>query len=261
MSRLSSLRLLESYLEDFSSVIEESNRLHEMEVSSEDSDYEVRKSLQKITKFLERNDDGEDFDELVDEYTRLQKSIKTLDPSEYEYNRSPNVTKNQSKNEALSSKKSVRFNDTLEFSQDDVTPPFKPYRDDVVDDADDAATAALFEGRTTQEENDAASIDSSSNTELFIQHQQTLVQQDDHLDSLARSVRRQHGLATDIHGELEDQNILLDDLENQLDSSDRRLSKGQRRLHKFERMAKENSQWLTIIALIIILVLLLVVLN
>lgn len=55
-SRLSSLRLLESYLEDLESLVEEINRLEG--VDAEANAYELNKSLSKITKFLERNDDG-----------------------------------------------------------------------------------------------------------------------------------------------------------------------------------------------------------
>lgn len=58
-NKLSNLRLIESYLEDLRSLIEESNRIQSLGVSSsEDNDYDLRKLLSKITKFLERNDDG-----------------------------------------------------------------------------------------------------------------------------------------------------------------------------------------------------------
>jgi len=57
-NKLSNLRLIESYLEDLKSLIEESSRLEELGVESEDNDYDLRKLLSKTTKFLERNDDG-----------------------------------------------------------------------------------------------------------------------------------------------------------------------------------------------------------
>jgi syntaxin 8 len=157
----------------------------------------------------------------------------------------------------LETKKSVRFNDTLEFSEE--SSQFKPYRDAVIQEPDEESSNALFQGRT--DDGDTASIDSSSNQELFIQHQQQLLEQDTHLDALAHSVRRQHGLSLEINSELEDQNIMLEDLEAQIYSSDRRLNKGQKRLDYFTKKAKENGQWLTIIALIIILVLLLVIVK
>lgn len=58
MSKLSSFRLLESYLEDLSVLVDESKRLVELDLSYEHNNHEVRKSLQKIVKFLERHDDG-----------------------------------------------------------------------------------------------------------------------------------------------------------------------------------------------------------
>lgn len=57
-TQLSNLRLIESYLDDLRSLIEESDRIQSLGVSSEDNDYDLRKMLSKITKFLERNDDG-----------------------------------------------------------------------------------------------------------------------------------------------------------------------------------------------------------
>ncbi len=57
-TQLSNLRLIESYLDDLRSLIEESDRIQSLGVSSEDNDYDLRKLLSKITKFLERNDDG-----------------------------------------------------------------------------------------------------------------------------------------------------------------------------------------------------------
>lgn len=57
-NKLSNLRLIESYLEDLRSLIEESSRIQSLGVSSEDNDYDLRKLLSKTTKFLERNDDG-----------------------------------------------------------------------------------------------------------------------------------------------------------------------------------------------------------
>lgn len=246
MSNLSSLRLLESYLEDLAELSDESNRLKQLDLSFEHNDREIRKSLQKIAKFLQRNDDGDDYDELVEQYNELRSGIETIDTSEYIYHRK--VTPRR-----IEHKKSVRFNDTLDFEPNQVqSQGFKPFKDS----GDDSE--ALFEGRA---EDDTASINSSSNQELFIQHQQQLLEQDSHLDSLADSVRRQHGLSVHIHTELEDQNIMLDDMEAQLDSSDRRLKRGHKRLDYFGQKAKENGQWLTILALVVILVLLLVILK
>lgn len=159
----------------------------------------------------------------------------------------------------LNNKKSVRFNDTVEEAQ---PKNFKPYKDQVLDLPTQDQTDELFEGRDGVEDDaDGESIDSTSNQDMFIQHQQQLVQQDDHLDTLAQSVRRQRALGLDINQELDDQNILLEDLEAQLDHNDRNLSTGQKRLKYFSEKAKENGQWITIIILVIILVLLLIILK
>ncbi|CEP22200.1 Syntaxin-8 AltName: Full=SNARE protein related to mammalian syntaxin 8; AltName: Full=ULP1-interacting protein 2 [Cyberlindnera jadinii] len=262
MSKLSSFRLLESYLEDLSVLVDESKRLVELDLSYEHNNHEVRKSLQKIVKFLERHDDGEDYDELVEQFNKLRDSIQTIDTSPYRYVRKAQVPKK------VEAKKSVRFNENLEFeaAQDSTPRHFKPYRDSVIQEPDNDQTQALFEGRSDVDANvsgvddDVQSVE-STNQDMFIQHQQQLLEQDTHLDSLAESVRRQHGLSVEINDELEGQHILLDDLEAQLDSSDRRLNQGHRRLKHFTRKAKEHGQWITIIVLIIILVLLLVVLK
>lgn len=56
--RLSSLRLLESYLEDLETLVEENRRIREIEADGEIDQFEMRKLLSKITDFLVRNDDG-----------------------------------------------------------------------------------------------------------------------------------------------------------------------------------------------------------
>lgn len=258
-NKLSSLRLLESYLEDLGSFIEESNRLFELEVSSKDNDYELRKSLSKIKKFLERNDDGHDYDELVETYKNYLKDVKTIDVADFEYERKVAP-------KTLTTKKSVRFNETVEFSSPETMKSYKPYRDQVISEPDPSETEQLFDGvgavnGVEDTDSDSQSIDSASNQELFIQHQQQLLEQDSHLDTLAGSVSRQREISMEINNELSDQNILLDDLEGQLDTSDRNLRSGQKRLDFFSKKAKENGHWITIIVLTIILIFLLVVLN
>lgn len=159
---------------------------------------------------------------------------------------------------AVSHKKSVRFNDKIEEFK-----KVKPFKDDDPVEAGDqdngaAVAAELFGERASD---DGASVDEMSNQGLFIQHQQQLQQQDDHIELLAQSVSRQHGLSLDINHELGEQNILLNDLESQLDLNQRNLSRGQKRLEKFSKTAKEHGQLITIITLFVILVLLLVILK
>ncbi|CCH40535.1 Syntaxin-51 [Wickerhamomyces ciferrii] len=261
-TKLSNLRLIESYLDDLRSLLEESERIQSLGVSSQDNDYDIRKLLSKVTKFLERNDDGEDYDELVDTYQELMQQVKTIDVKDFEYKR--NIIP-----KPLNTKKSVRFNDHVEeYSKPKETKSFKPFKDQVIDPADEAESNELFGNNNVtadigdeDEQSDQNSIDSASNHDLFIQHQQQMLQQDDHLDMLSQSVRRQRELGLDINSELDDQTILLNDLESQLDHNTSNLSNGQKRLKYFSEKAKENGQWVTIIILVIILVLLLIILK
>jgi syntaxin 8 len=184
------------------------------------------------------------------------KQVATIDISEFKYKR--NITPKSK----LHTKKSVRFNETVGFNDTTETnSTFEPFKDDVGEEGDETLRDELFSGLPEEELQEENNISSSSNKDIFIQHQQQLLQQDEHLGSLSQSVRRQHDISIDINQELQEHNILLDDLENQLDSSDKRLTTGHRNLDYFSRKAKENGQWLTIIVLIIILVLLLIILK
>ncbi|KAH3675128.1 hypothetical protein WICMUC_002784 [Wickerhamomyces mucosus] len=251
-NKLPSLRLLESYLEDVSSYIEESNRLISLDLSSEETDYELKKTLLKTHQFLQRNDDGEDYDELVERYNELLNQCRQFDIKEFEYHRV--LKKSTIKKDSSVNKKSVRFNENIEFQ------PFKDNPSEEAEQEEQEESNKLFQNRTISldEENNE---DNFTNQQIFIQHQQSLQDQDHHLSNLSGSIKRQHELGISINDELQDQNILLNDLEAQLDQSDSRLKKGQKKLEYFSKKAKENREWFTIIVLIFILVLLLIVLK
>lgn len=185
----------------------------------------------------------------MERYETILNEVQTIDISDFKYTRNIPIQQEQQV------KKSVRFNETLDF-EDEQPSNFKPFKDD--DETDDLRNE-LFSDLPPDEEE--ADLTDSSNKDIFIQHQQQLIHQDEHIGLLAQSVKRQHGLSLDINQELQEQNIMLDDLETQLDDSHKKLTKGHSRLEYFSKKAKENGQWLTIIILIIILVLLLIILK
>ena len=159
--------------------------------------------------------------------------------------------------ETVADVKKVRFSDNMEIqtaSKNDEEPikasdmHFKPYFDDEEEETN----------RTNNHTVDNANV---TNRELFIEQQQRLMNQDQHIDTLAASVSRAHGMSLDINQEVESQNTgLLADLENMVDTSDRNLQRARRRLDTFQRTARENGPCTTIVLLLIILIFLLVVL-
>lgn len=146
--------------------------------------------------------------------------------------------------------KSVRFHDDADAMRSDLmgTRAFKPYRDD---DGDSAQS----------DSGDAVSLGSASNHQLFADHQQQLLDQDDQLDTLHDSVRRQHAMGVSINDEVDDHIILLSDLELGVESAQQRLHRAGQRLRRFRQTCRENGSLVTIVVLTVILILLLVVLN
>lgn len=146
--------------------------------------------------------------------------------------------------------KSVRFKDQTNLDEDDFrnelmgTRVFKPYTD--IEPESDAATLASI---------------NQSNQDLFVQHQQTLLEQDESLDQLHDSIRTQKSMGHTINDELNDHLIILNDLERGVDDAAYRLNNAQARLKNFSTKVRENGSLVTIVILTIILILLLVVLN
>lgn len=147
---------------------------------------------------------------------------------------------------------------------------FKDY--DGSDDAEDTeqlrsqlmGTSTNFRPYRDEEEeadrNTLLSVD-TTNQELFAQHQQQLLEQDQSLDQLHDLVRIQHSMGRSIGDELDEHIIILNDLERGVDNSANRLGRASNNIREFQRKVRENGSLATIIVLTVILILLLVVLN
>lgn len=246
MSLLSKTNTLIAQLE---SAVEERKQhlLLELEPSSND-DVDIINSLQKITKnlsYLDQDLHHKRFSELLAIVGRYNKVIDELDEDELnveEYRYDLQVP------EPAKEVKSVRFKDNDEDDDEDLrnelmgTKSFKPYRD----------------------EEDNVSLPETldmDNHQMFAQHQQQLLSQDENLDALHESVRIQKLMGININQELEDHLILLNDLENGVDTADRRVRSTNDRLTEFRSRVQENGSLVTIIVLTVILIILLVVLN
>ncbi|KAG0668047.1 hypothetical protein C6P45_005098 [Maudiozyma exigua] len=243
--------------EQLSTIYDLLNELYEQSISSKLSQTDIdtiRESLvryQKAIRGLEEEKEEQD--------------QSSLDVADYKFHKKFEQVEQQHKGaETPIEVKRVRFSDNTEsqtVSSNKDGPikasdmHFKPYFDDDEEEEEE------------EERNNSAndiSVDNNANItnrELFIEQQQRLMNQDQHIDTLAASVSRAHGMSLDINQEVETQNTgLLADLENMVDTSDRNLQRARRRLDTFQRTARENGPCTTIVLLLIILILLLVVL-
>lgn len=195
---------------------------------------------------------ADQFSALVDSYT-IQ--LEALDKDEYvdarEYKYLEKITKPEAPD--LTTKKLVRFKD-YNTDEDNMrsqlmgtSGQIKPYRDDP-EDALEADSHSLLSVDTTDRE-------------MFAQHQQMLLQQDQSLDALHESIKVQHAMGRDVNQELDEHLILLNDLERGVDDSSSRLGRASVRLKDFRTRVRENGSLVTIIVLSVILILLLVVLS
>lgn len=93
-----------------------------------------------------------------------------------------------------------------------------------------------------------------------LQEQQRLMDdQDVHLDTLSRSITRQHDLSMQINDELEVHTGLLEELDHDLDDTGIRLGRARQRLGRVANGAKEHGSALTIGLLILVLLILIIV--
>lgn len=239
-------------LDEIDESVEERTKLHELDLKPSANDNEelinlIHKTIENFELAqaeVEHHKDEDLFDQLKrlsDKYTDLYPSLQNdadIDAPEFNYE-IPKPTK-------ATTTKAVRFKDDPEepITSDMMgTQPFQPYRDDPGESAD-------------EEE-----VDSRSNHQMFAEHQQTMMRQDQDLDYLHQLISRQHMMGKDIDQELDEQLIILNDLEQGVDNSSFRIQRATTRLNDFRRMARENGSLTTIIILTIILILLLVVLN
>lgn len=165
-----------------------------------------------------------------------------IDVSEYRFEPAPLPPRH------VTEAKVVRFKDNLvEEAPEDARRQLMPYTDTEPGARDDVLVASSF--------------DAQSNQQMFAQHQQQLLQQEDDLGVLHLSVSRQHQMGVDIHQEVDEHVILLGDLELGVDRAYTRLSRALSRLRGFRRACRENGSMVTIVVLTVILLVLLVVLN
>lgn len=258
---------LSALIEELDSIVEERDRLVVLKLTpSANDNYEVIGVIEKVKKYLEylKGDLNEmiqqdvkgissacaKYESLISSYNEILSRLVQegiMDVSEYKVEKGlKQLVKRISENNAT--KKSVRFNDAPEDLTDGRselmgTRSFKPYRDE-----DDSGT-------------DAESFDQVSNQQMFAAHQQTLIEQDQDLDTLHGLILRQHSMGSAINIELDEHMIVLDDLEQGVDVSQRRLDRAANRLVEFRRKCKENGSLVTIVVLTVILIMLLVVLN
>lgn len=254
---------IKSHLDQLSGLLEERSRLtNVLKLTPSQSDnLDLISLLAKIQTELKyqrqdiscgfASEFASDFGKVVDSYTDLLSGLSQdsyIDTQEYVF------TDKVAEDPEPGNKKSVRFKDYGNEDEVDDTAQmrnqlmgtlgnFRPYRDEPEEDR-----------------NSLLSVD-TSNQELFAQHQQQLLEQDQSLDQLHDLVRVQHSMGVTINEELDDHLILLSDLERGVDGSSARLRRATNNIRDFRRMVRENGSLVTIIVLTVILILLLVVLN
>jgi syntaxin 8 len=246
-------------------------------------DSNISRSLESLREGIEslstRSSDSEQLTTLRSQYNDLSKQFQGESSSTTEETlSSPNDTRlsqdfaraktrtsseaqtqrkvsNLRRTETTNSQKNVRFRDNPGVSDDDHS---------LNDAEDEAARAALFPSRYTDDDSRAPPPDpttSMSNTQIHAYHQQVIAEQDEQLDTLSESIGRQRHLAMQVGDELEGQVALLDEVDRGVDRHQGRLDGAQRRLKGIGKRAKENWGVTTIVVLIVILVLLIVLLK
>lgn len=259
-----SINRLNVLIEEINATLEERHRLTKVLklTPSNDDNYELVSLIHKALKYMNYCQDDiiglktSQRDELVAQFqviiSRYEEIVEqVLEDSEI-FVEAEEFTFRRKQLESASKQgpKSVRFKDDENDLEDQMyselmgTKAFKPYRDD-----------------ESERDPDADSFDNTTNQQLFAQHQQQILQQDENLDALHQSIHRQNEMGHSIHSELDDHLIILNDLENGVESAQLRLNTAANRLHDFRRKVRENGSLATIIVLTIILVVLLVVLN
>lgn len=202
---------------------------------------------------------SDEFSDLISDYENtvtLLKNDPYISVEEYLYQA-------LHKDEDQGTKKSVRFKD---FSSDEdvdesthlrnqlmgTASNFKPYKDTPTE-----AEEALEDD---VDRHTLLSVD-TLNQEMFAQHQQQILEQDQDLDVLHQSIRSQHRMGLNINEELDEHLIILNDLEQGVDGSNTRVRRATNGIAQFRRSVRENGSLVTIVVLTVVLILLLVVLN
>ncbi|EMG48617.1 SYN8 Syntaxin-8 [Candida maltosa Xu316] len=258
---------IQSNIEELNNLYDERKYIYDLKLTpSKNENLELISLIQKTIqyfKFLESDINSDksllkdeelirEFEDSVDQYNQLYDNLSddaNIDITEYKYSYQRPVHTDSAINVNNNVHKSVRFKDAPD--ENDASElmgtrhNFKPYKDDpesIDDDEDD-------------------SPDEVSNHQMFAQHQQTMMRQDQDLENLHSSISRQYMMGQDINQELDDHLIILNDLEQGVDQSMSRLNVANRRIKNFRNLMRENGSLVTICTLTVILILLLVVLN
>ncbi|KAF7979335.1 hypothetical protein HWV62_42753 [Athelia sp. TMB] len=95
---------------------------------------------------------------------------------------------------------------------------------------------------------------------MMLQTQKRMMDdQDVHLENLAHSIGRQHGISLQINSELEEHHGLLEQLDTEVDNTHNRLSSARKRLDRVAKGVKGNGSTMTIALLILVLLILIIV--
>ncbi|GME73326.1 unnamed protein product [Ambrosiozyma monospora] len=268
------------------SMIQQLNRIKntlifiDNELSDDESSSQNVKSVQKLIDSLNSDlqslsDDNFPANLTVSNYIFESNSIKIINEraNKTDFIRKPTASNQFSApGRTVKKAKSVRFRDNLvDYSptSSSVSNEGGRYQDtpDEIEQSasENTSNAALFQKPYSDEEPTGQptkqNVDSISNKQIFIKNQQQVLEQDEQINILGRSVSTQRSMALSINDELADQMVLLDDLENGVTSSNTRLVRTHNRLTKFREQVRKNSDWYTILVLVIILLLLLVILK
>lgn len=250
-------------LDEINNLQEERNNIYDLDLTpSKNDNFEMISLILKTRQYftlieqdmndyfdnLEKNGILDEFMNLVNQYTKIFEELSNdtnIDISEYKYvYKLP--TPSQNGTEANPVQKSVRFRDTPDDNDASelmgTRHTFQPYKDD-------------------PDEDSSVEYEDISDHQMFAQHQQTLMRQDQDLDVLHQLISRQHMMSQDINHELDDQLIILNDLEQGVDLSLGHLNSANTRLRHFRTLMRENGSLVTICTLTVILILLLVILN
>lgn len=165
---------------------------------------------------------------------------------------------------------SSRLNKSVRFRDDPFADQSAYHDNDDDDDDEDARNrSALFSANGTpsasrtqsqaryRDDPDQAPDQSHlSNQQIHSFHKQVLQEQDDQLDTLGQSIRRQRTLGLQMGEELDEHVEMLDDIEAGVDRHQGTLDRASKRLNTVARKAKDNWSWITIACLILLLILL-----
>lgn len=231
----------------------ERQRAISLNLSPNSQDGEISRSLEALRDGADKLDNAEapilreQYQELCRQFTgTAPEATSTLtqpnDPSlTNDFTTAQKLSPSRNTLGARKTSKAVRFSDDpLEDDTANRT-ALMPYRDE----PDDAPP-------------DHNALD---NQQIHDYHRQVIRDQDEQLEYLSVSVRRQGELSIQIGDELDEQNGMLGETEEYVDRHQTQLDRAKKRLDGIVKKGKEGGSWTVIAILTIILVLLLIVLK